>query len=157
MNSLFQDVGYALRQLRKSLDLRLLILLPLIISSRLVAETKGSCPLLLVSGEGDRNAIVISFENAGKLPIRRLEFNCVATHSQPGHYQIHTSRAGICREDNAMFFPATPYEVSYPYPLGVPSPVLVSVKSVTLSDGYVWKPWQRQKCRTLRIVPKSKR
>jgi hypothetical protein len=56
-----------------------------------------------------------------------------------------------------MFFPATPYEVRYPYPDGVPVPVLVSVKSVTLSDGYIWNPSKHQKCRTLRIVPKQQR
>jgi len=138
MNGLLQDVRYALGQLRKGFPFRMVVLMPLIISSKLVALDSGPCPLTLVSCEGDRNAIVISFSNAGKLPISRLEFSCVATRRQAKHNQVHATHAGICREENAMFFPATPYEVRYPYPDRVPVPVLVSVKSVTLSDGYIW-------------------
>src|ERR1700677_939978 len=33
-------------------------------------------PLPLVSGTGSRDSLSITFMNAGKLPIRRLEFNC---------------------------------------------------------------------------------
>jgi hypothetical protein len=56
-----------------------------------------------------------------------------------------------------MFFSATPYTVSYAYPGSVPRTVLVSVKSVTLSGGYVWKPSRHETCRVLRIVPEHRK
>jgi hypothetical protein len=58
-----------------------------------------------------------------------------------------------CREENAPFCPGTEYTARYPYPGGVRQPVIVSLKSVTLSNGYVWKPTKREPCRTLRISP----
>ena len=109
------------------------------------AFASGSCPITLLSGAGDATSIAITFQNAGKLPIRQLEFNCTPVQRQP-HKGQHT-----CREANALFFPGMQYTVSYPYPRGVPERMRVSLKSITLSNGYVWKPSQRQPCRVLRI------
>jgi hypothetical protein len=113
-----------------------------------LVQASGACPLTLVSGAGDRDSISVTFRNIGKLPIRRIEFSCVLAR---GH--AHPASDADCREDNAMFFSATPYTVRYAYPGGVPRTVLVSVKSVTLSGGYVWKPSRHETCRVLRIVP----
>lgn len=113
-----------------------------------LVQASGACPLTLVSGAGDRDSISVTFRNIGKLPIRRIEFSCVLAHGQ-----AHPASSADCREDNAMFFSATPYTVRYAYPGGVPRTVLVSVKSVTLSGGYVWEPSRHETCRVLRIVP----
>ena len=115
----------------------------------LQASATGSvCPVMLVSGTGERDAMVITFRNAGKLPIRRLEFNCTPVR---GHSGKRLRRP--CREENALFYPGPEYTVRYPYPGGRAEPVVVSLRSVKLSDGTVWKPSKRQPCRALRIVP----
>jgi hypothetical protein len=116
-----------------------------------VALAYGSgnpCPVLLVSGTGDTDAIVITFRNTGKLPIRQLEFNCTLAGAQAGKGQ-----RARCREENALFYPGMEYTVRYPYPGGVRQAVVVTLKSVTQSEGYVFKPSKRQPCRTLRISP----
>src|SRR5436190_18828927 len=67
-----------------------------------------TCPITLIGGTGDATSIAITFENAGKLPIRQLEFNCVPVRTQP-HKAEHA-----CREANALFFPGMQYTVNYP-------------------------------------------
>jgi len=41
-----------------------------------LADASGSCPVTLVSGTRALDSISITFMNASKRPIRRLEFNC---------------------------------------------------------------------------------
>lgn len=149
MQTLLDDLRFALRQLRKSRDLALAtaLILTLFVAS---ADASLPCPLTLVSGAGNGDAIIVTFRNAGKLPIRRLEFNCTLVHAQADKAQ-----GAVYREANALFFPGATYTVRYAYPGGVPRPVLVSVRSITLSDGYVWNPSRRQTCRVLRIAPGS--
>ena len=105
------------------------------------------CPVMLVSGIGDADGIVLTFRNSGKLPIRNLEFNCLLAGP---------AQSMVCRERNALFYPGMEYALRYPYPRGT-GQVTVSVKSATLSDGYVWKPSKRQPCRVLRIHPPRNR
>ena len=76
-----------------------------------LVQASGACPLTLVSGAGDRDSIRVTFRNIGKLPIRRIEFSCVLARGQ-----AHPASNADCREDNAMFFSATPYTVRYAYP-----------------------------------------
>ena len=106
------------------------------------------CPVMLVSGVGNPYAFILTLRDAGKLPIRTLEFNCNPVRAQTGK-----GRRTSCREQNALFYPGTEYTARYPYPGGVRQPVIVSLKSATLSNGYVWKPTKREPCRTLRISP----
>jgi hypothetical protein len=114
-----------------------------------LATASSPCPVTLVSGAGEPDAITVTFQNAGKLPIRRLEFNCTLIRAQ-----AHKGQGTLCRDENALFFPGTEYTVRYPYSDSIPRPVEVSLKSVTLSDGYIWKPSKRHFCRTLRIYPR---
>ena len=107
------------------------------------------CPVMIVSGLGESDGIVLTFRNSGKLLIRQLEFSC---KSQP------TQRdSNACREANALFYPGMQYTVRYPYPDGKAETITLAVKSVTTSDGFTWKPTKMQPCRTLRIVPRPKR
>lgn len=108
------------------------------------------CPVMLVSGVGDKDSIVLTFRNSGKLPIRRLELNCVLPGAAPSKQSM------ACTEKNALFYPGLEYTLRYPYPRRAPQ-VTVSVKGATLSDGYVWKPSKRQPCRVLRIPPSRNR
>lgn len=121
-----------------------LALLALTFVSR--AETKSSCPIMFVGGAKDQDTISVTFRNTGKLLIRRLEFNCrLAKAPAKGVGQTR------CYEPNASFLPVDEYTVSYAIPGGSRGTVLVSVKSLTLSDGRVWKPTKRDPCRTLTI------
>jgi hypothetical protein len=104
------------------------------------------CPVMMVSGTGDADGIVLTFRNSGKLLIRQLEFSCTTA-------QVRDSGRGVCRERNALFYPGMQYTVRYLYPGGARGVVTVVVKSVTTADGFVWKPSKKQKCRALRITP----
>jgi hypothetical protein len=115
-------------------------------------ETKSSCPIMLIGGAKDQNTISVTFRNTAKLPIRRLEFNCrLANARANGAGQTR------CYEPNASFLPVGEYTVSYAIPGGSRGTVLVSVKSVTFSDGHVFKPTKRDPCTTLTIrTPRAK-
>ena len=114
-----------------------------------LAKAAGTCPVTLVSGATEPDGISLRFRNAGKLPIRRLEFNCNVMRVRLGE----TRRQLVCREDNALFYPGTEYTVRYRYPDGTPRPVQVSLKSVTTLGGYVWKASKNDDCRKLTIEP----
>ena len=114
-----------------------------------LADARAVCPVMIVSGVGEPDGIVLTFRNSGKLLIRQLEFSC-KSQSSP-----HDSNA--CREANALFYPGMQYTVRYPYPGGKAKTIILAVKSVTTSDGFTWKPTKKQPCRTLRIVPHAKR
>jgi len=114
------------------------------------AEASSGCLVTLVGATAGSDAITVTFRNVGKLPVRRLEFNCTLIHAQ-----AHKAQSFLCHEENALFFPGTEYTVSYTYPRGFPQPVVVSLKSATLSDGYTWKPSPRQRCRVLTIYPRK--
>jgi hypothetical protein len=111
----------------------------------------GACPVMMISGAAERDNIVLTFRNSGKLPIRQLEFSCTPEQGPPA------GRSGQCREANALFYPGMQYTVRYPYPGGARGNVTVAVQSVTTSDGFVWKPSKKQPCRILRIVPRKSR
>jgi hypothetical protein len=105
------------------------------------------CPLTIVSGTGEKDGIVLTVRDYGKLPIRRLEFRCIGP----------TGKAGACREENALFYPGMEYTLRYPYPAGKPGIVTVAVEDATMSDGFVWKPSKKQPCRQLHISPPKAR
>jgi len=112
------------------------------------SAAKSACPVLMVSGTGDRDGIAVTFRNLGKLPIRRIEFNCT-----PPRTQSRQTPRGQCAEQNASFVPRTEFTVSYPYPGGKSAPLVVSLRSVTFSDGHTFKPSKRDPCRVLKITP----
>ncbi len=112
-----------------------------------LAGASSDCPVMLISGAGDQDAISLTFRNTGKLPIRRLEFNCRRVNAR-----ADKARRNHCYEPNVSFLPRTEYTLQYGYPDGK-GPVLVSLKSVMFSDGRTWKPSRRDPCRTLKIVP----
>ena len=127
------------------------ILLVIIAGSLTASALTGDpCPITLLSGTGDANSIAVTFQNMGKLPIRQLEFNCI-----PLQLKAYRARPGACREANALFFPGMQYTVNYPYPRGIPERIRVSVKSIRVSNGYVWRPSRTQSCGVLKINPKK--
>jgi len=127
-----------------------LALLALAFVSR--GETKSSCPIMLVGGAKDQDTISVTFRNTGKFPIRRLEFSCRLT-SPPAKGVGQAP----CYEPNASFLPVGEYTVSYAIPGGSRGTVLVTVKSVTFSDGHIFKPTKRDPCKTLTIRTPNKK
>jgi len=111
-----------------------------------LAGASSSCPVTLLSGAGTPSSISVTFTNAGKLPIRRLEFNCKMVDTQADKAQ-----STQCYVKNALFFPGTQYTVNYSYPSGVSGPVRVSLRSVAFADGHTWKPFRSESCRVLKI------
>ena len=113
-----------------------------------LANASNTCMVTLVSGAADSGGVSVTFRNAGKLPIRRLEFNCT-----PIRGQAYKAQSALCHAENGLFFPGTEYMVSYPQPTGSSKSATVSLRSATLSDGYIWKPAPGQHCRVLQIHP----
>src|SRR5579859_2560149 len=112
------------------------------------ADASSPCPLTLIGGEIAPHSLTLSFWNTGKLPIRRVELNCTLVRAQANRTQSIP-----CVEHNSLFFPGPEYTVSYAYAGSPPRSALVSLKSVTLSNGFVWKSSRRQPCRAVKIYP----
>lgn len=116
-----------------------------------LADATGlPCPVILASGAGDADAFTITFMNRGKLPIRRIEFNCA-----PARGKLRKANQNHCIERNAYFLPSNQYTVRYTYPGGKSSTIIVSLRSIMLGDGHDWKPTKNYNCRTLRIQAKK--
>jgi hypothetical protein len=127
-----------------------LVLLALALTSQ--GEAKSACPIVLVTGAKDQDTISVTFRNVGKVPIRRLEFNCALANSR-----TKAASQARCYEPNASFLPVGEYTVSYGIPGGSRGTVLVSVKSVMFSDGHTFKPTKRDPCRALTLrTPSTK-
>jgi hypothetical protein len=117
-----------------------------------LAHAAGRCPLTLISGTGGSDSISITFMNAGKLPIRRLEFNCKPIGDRSDKAEpIH------CVEENALFFPGVQYTVTYAHRARAKERVRVSLRSITYGHGLVWKPSQEAACRVVRIDLQKKK
>ena len=69
MAALFDDFRCAIQQLRERACLNTSGALVVLLLLTSFAEA-STCPLTLVSGEADRNAIVLTLRNAGKLTIQ---------------------------------------------------------------------------------------
>lgn len=149
MAALLDAFRFAIHQLRERSRPTAIAALGVLLLLTPSAEA-SPCPLTLVSGEAERNVIVLTLRNAGKLPIRGVEFNCA-----PLHPRAKNAQAADCRERNALFFPGTTNTVSYAYAGRIPQTMLVSVVSITLSDGFVWKPSKHDTCRVLQITPRK--
>jgi len=115
-----------------------------------LANASNTCMVTLVSGATDSGGVSVTFRNAGKLPIRRLEFSCTPIR---GH--AHKAQSALCHAEDGLFFPGTEYTVSYPCPTCSSQPLLMSLRSATLSDGSIWKPIAGQRCRVLKIYPRK--
>jgi hypothetical protein len=128
--------------------------LTLFLSPLLFSEVRdtGGCPVLLVSATADSDAIAVTFRDMTKMPIRRLEFSCRWPDARAD--KAHPMR---CYEPNGSFMPKDEYTVRYSYQHGVGRRMLVSVKSVTFSDGHIWMPSKRESCRMLTVrLPRGK-
>jgi hypothetical protein len=106
------------------------------------------CPVMLVSGDADRETIRVSFRNKGKMPIQELSFGC----SPPMKGQ---ARDAICHMERGLFYPGQKYSFAFGYTgLGRRS-VVISVKTARLGDGSVWVSRPSGACRVLKVLRKK--
>ena len=110
--------------------------------------------MTLLSGAATQDSFSVTFRQTARLPIRRLELNC-----NVGNRDIRTAKGQqlLCGERNADFMPNMVYTVDSTYGGSRPSSIAVSVKSVTFSDGSIWKPSRRETCRALTIFPNKRK
>jgi hypothetical protein len=83
-----------------------------------LANASNTCMVTMVSGAADADGISVTFRNAGKLPIRRLDFNCA-----PISTQGQKAKAILCHSEDGLFFPGTEYTAIYPRPSGLSQPL----------------------------------
>jgi hypothetical protein len=114
----------------------LLLALPAVVP---VGASSNNCPVMLVSGTADTDAISVVFRNNAKLPIRRMEFD-----RRLADAQVAKASSTRCYEPNASFLPRVEYTLQHGYPPGRRGPMLVSLKSIAFSDGHTWKPSKKK-------------
>jgi hypothetical protein len=125
----------------------LFVFFPALLTAVPAVAVGNDCPVMLVSGTAGTDNISVVFRNNTKLPIRRMEFNCRLADAQAA--KASPTR---CYEPNASFLPRVEYTLQYGYPTGKRGPMLVSLKSITFSDGHTWKPSKKEVCRSLKIA-----
>jgi hypothetical protein len=101
-----------------------------------------ACPVMLYAGKVSQGTVTVSFRNQGKAPIRELDLACTPFHG----------RKADCHAEAGVFFPATPYDITFSYPGKSPRSMLLSLKAAIYTDGLRWTSLRDQPCKSLRIT-----
>jgi len=104
-----------------------------------------ACPVMLYGGKIDQGTVSVSFMNRGKAPIRELELSCTPLQGQK-------AKRSDCHTEDGVFFPGTPYSISFSYPGKTPRSMSLSLKTALLSDGVRWTSIHDQPCKSLKIT-----
>jgi hypothetical protein len=104
-----------------------------------------ACPVMLYGGKIDQGTVSVSFMNRGKAPIRELGLSCTPLQGQK-------AKRSDCHTENGVFFPGTPYTISFSYPGKTPRSMSLSLKAALLSDGVRWTSIHDQPCKSLKIT-----
>ena len=104
-----------------------------------------ACPVMLYGGKIDQGTVSVSFMNRGKAPIRELGLSCTRLQGQK-------AKRSDCHTEDGVFFPGTPYSISFSYPGKTPRSMSLSLKSALLSDGVRWTSIHDQPCKSLKIT-----
>jgi hypothetical protein len=106
-----------------------------------------ACPVMLYGGKIDQGTVSVSFMNRGKAPIRELELYCTPLQgAKPKRSDCHT--------EAGLFFPGTPYTMSFAYPGKSPRTMSLSMKTALLRDGSRWTSIHDQPCKSLKVTNK---
>jgi hypothetical protein len=108
-----------------------------------------ACPVIIFDGKADQEDLGLTLMNTAKVPIRQLEFYCTAVGG-------HSARRSVCHVETGIFYPGTPYPIRFSFASKGARTVLVSMRSVQLSESYLWTAIHDQACRSLRISAKTK-
>jgi hypothetical protein len=104
-----------------------------------------ACPVMLYGGKIDQGTVSVSFMNRGKAPIRELELSCTPLQGQK-------AKRSDCHTEDGVFFPGTPYSISFSYPGKTPRSMSLSLKTALLSDRVRWTSIHDQPCKSLKIT-----
>jgi hypothetical protein len=104
-----------------------------------------ACPVMLYGGKIDPGTVSVSFMNRGKAPIRELGLSCTPLQGQK-------AKRSDCHTEDGVFFPGTPYSISFAYPGKTPRSMSLSLKIALLSDGVRWTSIHDQPCKSLKIT-----
>lgn len=102
------------------------------------------CPVLLVSGHVRGSTIELSFRNKGKTPIQQVSLGC----SPPAAGQ---ARDAICHTESGLFYPGTPYTMTFAYTSVRRGAVTLTVKGARLGTGEMWMARSARACKPLVI------
>jgi hypothetical protein len=109
------------------------------------APVEIPCPVMLVSGHVRGGSIELSFRNKGKVPIQQVSLGC----SPP---MAGRARDAICHTDSGLFYPGTPYTMTFAYTGARRGAVTLSVKGARLGTGELWTPRSARVCRGLVVA-----
>ena len=104
-----------------------------------------ACPVMLYGGKIDQGTVSVSFMNRGKAPIRELGLSCTPLQGQK-------AKRSDCHTEDGVFFPGTPYSISFSYPGKTPRSMSLSLKTALLSDRVRWTSIHDQPCKSLKIT-----
>jgi hypothetical protein len=104
-----------------------------------------ACPVMLYGGKIDQGTVSVSFMNRGKAPIRELGLSCTPLQGQ-------NAKRSDCHTEDGVFFPGTPYTISFNYPGKTPRTMSLSLKTAFLSDGVRWTSIHDQPCKSLKVT-----
>ncbi len=123
--------------------MKLILAISLLVNVSAFAQVLRKCPVLLVGATSSKDGITIRMRNKGKLPISRIELNCVVRG------RLEPMR---CGENTPMFYPGTDYTATFYYPRQ-PRSVSLSIKQLAMSGGTIYTPHPADHCQTLAIAP----
>jgi hypothetical protein len=106
------------------------------------ARVEMPCPVMLVSGHVRGGSIELSFRNKGKVPIQQVSLGC--SPAMAGR-----ARDAICHTESGLFYPGTPYTMTFAYTGARRGAVTLSVKGARLGTGELWMARSARACRPL--------
>jgi len=123
----------------------IIFVLCLVVGSVKPAQAGVACPVMLYDGKINQGTVSVSFMNKGKVPIRELELYCTPLQGQK-------TKRSDCHTEAGLFYPGTPYTISFSYPGKAPRTMSLSLKTALLRDGVRWASIHDQPCKSLRIT-----
>ncbi len=115
-----------------------------------LAHAARDCPIVLLSGKSTATGISVTARNNSHFAIGRLAFNCAVQGRTKNEPPMR------CNANSPMFFPGSEFTAEFYYP-AKPKTVTLSVKALSQSNGFLWKPLRKDSCQTLTIAPPRKR
>jgi hypothetical protein len=123
----------------------IVFVLCLVVGSVKPSQAGVACPIMLYDGKVNQGTVSVSFMNKGKVPMSELELYCTPLQGQK-------RKRSDCHTEAGLFYPGTPYTVSFAYPGKAPRTMSLSLKTALLRDGVRWASIHDQPCKSLRIT-----
>ena len=123
----------------------ILFVLCFVVGSVKPSQAGVACPMMLYDGKINQGTVSVSFMNKGKVLIGELELYCAPL-------QGPKAKRSDCHTEAGLFYPGTPYTMSFAYPGKAPRTMSLSLKTALLRDGVRWASIHDQPCKSLRIT-----